>query len=393
MAKVELSDRFAATAKAGDFFDSRTPGLQLRATPKGVKTWFYVFTSPKTSKRSRLTIGRYPSTTLARARTIAIEHRGDVERGVDPRDVGGHADAGDMTVGHLIEEYCSKRLPALRTGKRIARDLQRDVLPVIGNVKLAGLHRRDAHRVLDLIIERGSPLSARRCLHEMLAAISWGVERGFLDLNPFQSVTAPPASKPRERSLSDEEIAVWWREVPNVYPEQVALALKLMLATGQRSGEIAGLRWSELDLPKRIWKLPPERTKNACAHEVPLSDVAIELIEEARPGAGDRVFPGLDAGVSRIVALERSRIGLPTWRSHDLRRTFCSKLAELGTSPLVIGHLVNHRTTTRAGQTLATYVTYSFAAEKKSAMQFWADRLKAIIAGDAAKVLPMRGKR
>ena len=85
MSRIELTDRFVSGAKVGDYFDSKTPGLNLRVTAKGLRSWFIVFTSPKDGKRARATIGRYPQTSLARARSKVLEARNYIEDGHDPR--------------------------------------------------------------------------------------------------------------------------------------------------------------------------------------------------------------------------------------------------------------------------------------------------------------------
>ena len=89
MPRVDLSDRFIATLKpkeiAADYFDSKARGLNLRVTPTGVKAWSVMFTSPRDGKRARFSLGTYPATPLAKARTLAIEARGHVEAGTDPR--------------------------------------------------------------------------------------------------------------------------------------------------------------------------------------------------------------------------------------------------------------------------------------------------------------------
>jgi Arm DNA-binding domain len=90
MPRVELTDRFVAGAKAGDFFDAKTAGLNLRVTPNGVKSWFAVFTTPKDGKRARVMLGRYPQTKLARARALALEPRSHVEKGQEPATYSRH---------------------------------------------------------------------------------------------------------------------------------------------------------------------------------------------------------------------------------------------------------------------------------------------------------------
>jgi integrase len=392
MPKIELTDRFVATIKTdriADYFDAKTTGLGLRVAPTGIKSWSVVFTSPKNGVRARLSLGRYPSTPLARARTLAIEARGQVDAGRDPRDEET-VDAG-MTVAMLIESYIKKHVPSLRSARLVERRLRVDVLPAIGAVKLADLHRRDAHRVLDPINERGSPIAARRVFDDLHAMFRWAVGRGDLDHDPFAGMKPPAASKPRERVLDDDEIKVAWQTFPTLFSADVTLALKLALTTGQRIGEVCGMTLSELDLTKRLWTIPAARSKNKHQHVVPLSDLALELIAEARShNDGDRIFETEAGLVARAFVDKRDRIPIAHFTAHDLRRTALTGMAKLGVDHLVIGHVANHRSTTRAGMTLAVYVQHSYAGEKASALDLWADRLSAIIAGDAATVLPLR---
>jgi integrase len=391
--KLELSDRLIAGLGSGDYFDAKTPGLQVRVADTGIKSWYVVFTAPS-GKRARVGLGRYPSTALARARALAIEARGQVERGIDPRGAVAAADA-NMTVAMLAETYIRKHAPALRGGRDLERRLRVDVLPAIGAIKLANLHRRDVHRFLDPINERGAPIAARRVFDDFRAMLRWAVARGDLDHDPLAGMKPPAASKPRERVLDDDEIKVVWQTIPTLFSVDVTLALKLALATGQRIGEVVGMSLSEIDFANRLWTIPAGRVKNKYQHSVPLSDLALELIAEARQYYidGDRIFrtePGL---VARAFVDKRDRIPIPHFTAHDLRRTAMTGMARLGVNHLVIGHVANHRSTTRAGVTLGVYVQFSFESEKREALDLWAERLTAIIEGDAAKVFPIRGGR
>lgn len=396
MPKLDLSDRFIATLKAKkkpvDYFDSKTTGLGLRISPTGLKAWSVMFTLPGTEKRARLSLGTYPATPLATARTKALEARSKVEAGEDPRiepmlHDGPAPEGAAVTVAMLAENYIERHGRQIKTGKDLARRLRVDVLPIIGNVRLADLHRRDVHRVLDAINDRGSPQAAAKAFGDMRAMLKWAVQRGDLDADPMAAMETPEASKPRERFLTEEEIAALWP----AFPAPVALALKLALVTGQRIGEVTGITLDEIDFAKALWNLPAERSKNGSAHTVPLSPMALDLIAQARRTAiGDRLFPGLNSmKVGQQLIRYRDRLPVSDWAAHDLRRTVCTHLAMLGVSPLVIGACVNHRGTTKSGVTMSTYVRYDYAKEKREALELWADRLRAIVAGDAARVIPM----
>ena len=397
MPKLELSDRFIATLKpldiAADFFDSKAKGLNLRVTPTGVKAWSVMFTSPKDGKRARLSLGTYPATPLARARTLAIEARGHVEFGVDPRDLGKPATAGPMTVAMLAESYLAKHASTLRSYKEVARKLHSDILPIIGDMPLADLHRRDVHRVLDPIKERGSPASARKVFTELRAMLNWAVARGLIDHNAAAAMQEDDAGKPRERFLNEEEIAALWPALSPSLKAPVAMALKLALVTGQRIGEVCGMTEAELDLPKALWTIPAERSKNGEEHKVPLSDFALQLIAEARSTAinGRLINRSPDAIAQALnYALAHDKLPVSDWTAHDLRRTVCTHLAKMQFAPLHIGAVVNHRQVTKSGVTLGVYVQYDYAKEKREALDAWAERLAAIVSGGViSEVIPL----
>jgi integrase len=391
MPKLDLNNRLISTMKAEgsaiDLFDAKTKGLNLRIAPSGVKTWFLVYTSPRDGKRARVALGHYPATPLARARAVAIETRGRVEAGEDPRN--SPKVSGAMTIADLCELYISKHCPTIKTGTELRRRLRADVIPVIGSIKLSDLHRRDLHRVLDA--KSGKRAAAGKAFGDLRAMIRWAVARGDLDTNPIEGAKRPGKSKPRERFLEPEEIAILWKAWPTALPASVALALKLALVTGQRIGEVAGITLDEIDFPKALWNLPAHRTKNGYAHTVPLSDTALDLIREARLAVPtSRLFRLNTQRVANLINQNRDRIPVKHWTAHDLRRTTCTHMAKMGISPLVIGAVVNHRTQTKAGVTLGVYVQYDYAKEKREALELWADRLQAVIGGTDAKVIPMK---
>jgi hypothetical protein len=243
MPRVELTDRFVSSAKAGDFFDAKTPGLNLRVTPNGLKSWFAMFTSPKDGKRARVTLGRYPQTPLARARRLALEARGCAEEGKDPRDLLGAQIASKSSVSGLIESYLAKHVrPALRSAQAIERRLTKNVIPIIGNVALTDLHKREINRVLDPVIERDAPIEAARCFEDMRAIFRWAVSRGDLDHSPMEGMRKPATSAPRDRVLTDDEVKKLWQVLPTALPRSTACQqlIKLCLLTAQRVGEVCG---------------------------------------------------------------------------------------------------------------------------------------------------------
>jgi integrase len=383
MPKIDLTDRTVAGAKAGDLFDAKTPGLNLRVTESGIRTWFLVYTAPN-GKRARVTLGRYPQTSLLRARTLAVEARQNLQEGRDPRNV--RPSAGAMTVASLVTDFLTKHVrPKLRSAKSVERRLLKNVVPMIGDVKIAELHRRDIISVTDAIVERGSPIEALKVFKDCRAMLRWAVTRGVLDNCPMDGMKPPAEEKARERTLSDSEIAAVWNSTALRNPHRAII--KLCLLTAQRVGEVAGMTMDELELKARTWTIPKARSKNKNSHVVPLTDAAMAIIKDA----GDRLFHG--AGNSSAIGkhIHRADFGIAHFTAHDLRRTAVSKMAELGVSPIVLASVINHRSVTKAGVTMGVYQQYEYGKEKREALELWADRLSAIVTGTDSKIIRLRG--
>jgi integrase len=160
-----------------------------------------------------------------------------------------------MTVADLIASYLALHARGLRSASEIERRLRFDVLPVIGGLELSKLHRHDIHRVLDRVTERGSPATARKLFADLRTIIRFAVGRGYLDHDVMTGMRAT-APKIRERFLSEDEIRQLWPSWPSVLGEEIALALKLALVTGQRIGEVVGMTTAELDLANAVWTIP-----------------------------------------------------------------------------------------------------------------------------------------
>ena len=277
-----------------------------------------------------------------------------------------------LTVAALVDSYLAKRvLPNLRSADAIKRRLRGDVVPIIGDARLADLHRRDINKVIDELVTRNVPAQANRSYADLRAMIRWAVKRGDLDRDPTQGMSMPSKVRSRDRILTDDEIRrLWHTEFATADTSPV---LKLALLTAQRIGEVAGMTRAELDIPVREWRLPGARTKNGRPHTVPLSDAALGIIIEA---SSDRhnIF---DA--RRLDRALRRCLPGAGFTPHDLRRTALTGMARLGIEPIVLGHIANHLTTTKAGVTLGVYVQHAYEAEKRRALDLWAERLEAIV--------------
>lgn len=415
MPRVALTDRFCSSAKAlgvqTDFFDETVPGLALRVTAQGYRSWSYLFTSPRDGKRARATIGTYPATSLAAARGKALEAKSHVDDGRDPRLVlAGQATAG-MTVAALVDAYLSDpEKAALRSKAEIERRLRKNVVPFIGEIKLAELRRRDVRNVTDAILRRKRKVEATRVFEDVRAMVRWSVENEYLDANPLDGMGKPAEATSSNRVLSDGEIRTLWAGLGAALArsEQCQRIIQLCLVTAQRVGEVAGITSAELDFVAREWRLPGARTKNGHAHVVPLSDLAIAIIKEqmAENDGSAHLFPCGGSSLSPVavartilraneITVEQplSRFGIPPWSAHDLRRTALTGMARLRVPPIVLGHVANHRTTTRAGVTLAVYSQYTYDEEKRAALDEWAAHLLSVIPGAVVRLDARRRRR
>jgi integrase len=416
MPKVELTDRFCQSIKAvdgaqTDYFDAITTGLCLRASPAGTKAFYLHYTKPTDGKRARMKLGRYPEMKLGKAREKARQARGEIGEGSDPV-ADRKALEASQNVSDLVENYIARHAMTKRSGGAIARRLRKNVKDVVGAVKLADLHRRDITRCIDAVKDRGASVEANRVFEDIRAMVRWARGRGDLDENLVEGMRRPTETTERDRVLTADEIRVMWKALPDAdMRESTRRILRLLLITAQRESEVAGMMKDELDLQKRIWTIPGARTKNKQEHVVPLSDFAVSIIEEQIEAAsalamrkGRRapafVFPGPGGraavtGASVPKALKRIEkegkrgstiLGVAPWTPHDLRRTAATGMEELGISPFIVGHIINHRSTTKSTVTSRIYARYTYDKEKRDALELWAERLRGIINGEAKVV-------
>jgi hypothetical protein len=269
MPRVSLTDRFVASARTigddpqTDFFDAVTTGLVLRVSDTA-KSWNFSFSLPD-RKRARMTLGTYPAMPLSVARTKAIEARGHVEDGTDPRSiVQQQHSASQLTVAEIFARYVSDPDKAqLRSLHEIRRRFTRDILPIIGHIRLSDLTRRDVKDCTDKIMRRGSRTQAWHTHKNIRAALNWAVANDFIPHNPIAQVEAPGGFNVCERTLSDDEIYKLWHGLPTALARSINCQriLRLCLVTGQRVGEVSGLVRSELDLKRKLWTLPARASR------------------------------------------------------------------------------------------------------------------------------------
>lgn len=376
-------------------------GLYFVVQPSGAKSWAFRYRVG--GKSRKLTIGSFPAIDVSEARKQASAASDEVKRGGDPAFARKQAATSSDTFGSVAIRFIEKYArPKNRSWDQTARLLglaEKDgeltktgggVIAKWGNRKLGDIKQADVIRLLDSIVDDGSPISANRTLAAVRKLFNWAEGRYGLATNPCDRVEMPGAENARDRILTDEELkAVWLAAVK--MGGAFGNAVKLLILTGQRRNEVAGIEWRELDLPNKVWKLPRGRVKNDNGHEVPLSAPALAVIADVtKVDRQELLFTTTGttpiSGFSKAKADIDEESGVEDWTLHDLRRTMASGMARLGISLPVIEKILNHSSGSFRG-VAGVYQRHSFADEKRHALDAWAAHVTRVVEGQADNVV------
>jgi integrase len=380
-----------------DYFDSAYPGLALRITAKGVKSWTYF--GRVHGKIKRATLGRYPDLSLAKARRKAGETADAMRQGIDPAAAkrAQRAAVRDNFEG-VLTEWLKRDQAENRSHAEVKRLIERETLPAWRGRLMSTITRRDVLDCIDAVVDRGSPIMARRLHAHLHRLFRWSVGRGIITANPMEGMEKPGSETQRDRVLSDAELASVWRAAEKVgWP--FGPVVRLLILTGARRQEIGGLRWEEIFGDKI--ELSGSRTKVGEAHTIPLSTVALDVIATL-PRIGNSAYLFTTTGKTPVSGWTRSKElldkaiiefndgrALSDWRLHDLRRTVATGLQRLGVGLQVTEAVLGHVGGSRAG-IVGVYQRHEYAEEKKAALEAWGRFVQDMLTGVPAKVMPMR---
>jgi len=418
----KLTARFVETIKGNgvervDYRDAICRGLELRITPSGRKSWTLIYRTEKGrgARRRRMALGDFPAVDLDKARTIARVHLGMVAGGADPAaDLQRASDR--LTVRDMGDDYLEKHAKRNKRSWRYDKSiLEADVYPVIGKLRPRDVERVHIQKIVDRVLDRGAAIQANRTFEIVRGLFRWGLG-AYVDQSPCYGLRKPTRERPRERVLTRDELRTVWQRIERGtlsdtgdavrMGEALQITVKLLLALGQRSGEVSQARREELDLKAGIWVIPGERSKNGRAHRLPLPDCAITLFQRAIEIGDEQfaerkkrddgakptpwLFPspfgrnGREWGTEPIgnTAINHALVrvlqysGAEDVTPHDFRRTVATYMAELGIPEIHISAVMNH---VRAGVTAKHYARYTYEAEKKAALEKWTAELRSII--------------
>ena len=296
------------------------------------------------------------------------------------------------TVETLISEWTKHHLASRSESyrKRVPDELRRALKKWLV-APAATFARADAVKVLDAVKSGSGPVAANRLRAEARACWTWATKRGALEINPWSATPRPLAKEvARARVLTDFELRTLYEAAGSLTAPQDVL-VRILILTGQRRGEVAGMRWSELDIDTGTWSLPGERTKNGQPHVVPLTAEVVTLLRTVKrhKGAvcvfgatGKTPFSGfgklkaaLDKKLAEAVAEAAEAAGTPkpktqAWTVHDLRRSLATGLQRLGVRLEVTEAVLNHVSGSRSG-IVGVYQRHGWEREKAAALAAW----------------------
>jgi len=418
---MRLTERKIGTLTVGGarkdrlVFDDTQRGLAVRVTASRSRSYLCQYTL--NGQKWRVPLGSCSALSLSKAREAAAAIMGDVAKGKNPAAERNEAAAaewakrarGRLTLSVLIQDwarlhlahrrpgYAAEAIRALRHGfakhlDRPAEDLDRTT--VVRVLDSLGRPHNDRGKGAGSP-RRGAGIAGRTAAYGR-ACFAWAIKRGTVRNNPFAELPFAMVVTKRDRVLGDKEAAAIWRAAGEA-ADPFGTIVRLLMLTGQRRDEVAGMRWAEISEDWMTWTIPGTRTKNGVPHLVPLSQPARELLQGRLSGgpedaqrAHDRhaklvlVLPGERgtpfSGWSKAKSQLDSASGVSGWWLHDIRRTLATGLQRLGVRLEVTEAVLNHLSGSRSG-VVGIYQRHEWAEEKRSALDAWAAHLLAAVEG------------
>ncbi|OHB54679.1 MAG: hypothetical protein A2Y12_19155 [Planctomycetes bacterium GWF2_42_9] len=416
-------------------------GYGVRVLPSGLRIFIFVYTIA--GKRRQMNLGDYPDVTLAKARERLIDVRQALKDGKDPQEIGfewhknperekreavkaEEEDRCNPTVKKLAEDYMNRHAKVNKresSWKEDERLLNVNVLPFWGDRKAKDIRRRDVKLLLETYQDR--PALCNNVLKVTRKMFNFAVDDEIIDMTPFANIKAPVQITSRERTLSEDEIkALWTSELPKAsMSAETKRILKLILVTGQRPGEVAGIHAKEVD--GLWWTIPAERAKNKTTHRVYLTKTALELLGESEgyffpsPKNGQTEKDGVTIinthiddnavayairrnlkdykprraikgeSISMVKVAEDKKMEMEHFTPHDLRRTAATMLAQLSFSDETIDAVLGHKKT----GVVKIYNRHKYDLEKQKALEAWERKLNSIITVKESNVISIDSRK
>ncbi|MDF1527401.1 MAG: tyrosine-type recombinase/integrase [bacterium] len=370
-------------------------GLAIRVSPTGTKTWVSIYRFG--GRLRRMTHGDFPVIGIEDAHKAHAAVREAVKQNRDPGLEKANIKQAVLlapTFKDLAGEFFKKenRLRE-RTKAEYQRILEKDVFPAWERLKAEKITRRHITLLLDKVAARGG-IQANRTLAVIRRLFNWAIGEGIFQANPASHVKAPAQENRRDRVLTPTEVARFWEVLEETsMSDPMRRALKLILVTAQRPGEVVNLHWNEVD---GDWlTIPAERSKNRIAHRVYLTPLAKELLGDEGNGF---VFSRMEKRPFYVDALSKAvrrnrdifeAVGIAPFTPHDLRRSAGTMISAGGASREILKAILNHvdRDVT------AIYDRHGYDNEKKRTLSKLSRQIENLVSGkgESGEVVKLRG--
>ncbi len=385
-AKHRLSSAKVKSAPPGKYLDGH--GLWLLKRHDGGAQWILRLTI--NGRRREMGLGSLEDVSLSQARILARNARGELAEGKDPiKERAARkraASRSDTSLRKMAEEAFEARKAELKgdgVAGRWFSPLEKHVLPRLGKMPVEEIDAREIKDTLSPIWHEKAD-AARKAVNRLGIVLKYAAALG-LDVD-LQATQKAKALLGKTRHVPRNIPALSWQQVPEFYasldePSITQLALRFLILTAARSGEVRFLNDDELD--GTVWVIPGERMKGGVEHRIPLSDEALKVIELARPfERGGYIFPSVRKGVLSDAAMSRymDRRGLEA-RPHGFRSSFRTWCAEATSVPREVAETALAHST--GGAVERSYRRTDYLEQREILMQRWADH----VTGGTGKVV------
>lgn len=392
-------------------WDDKIAGFGVKVTPKGRKVYLYQYRiGGRGAKVRRYTIGPHGAWTADKARDEAQRLSMLAMQGIDPQGekVERHRRAVELAfdayvANRFVDECLKVKWPA--SWQDAERTLNRFAVPVLKSKPLDEITRQDVRAVLAPLGKM--PATEKKVFAIMRRLFRWAVNVGDLEASPIAGMEGPEGAVARDRVLEDNELALVWKASEKIGAPFGPL-VRLLILTGARREEVAGLAWSELRQDELLWKLPADRAKNGRANDIPLSKLAMAEIAAMSKGTkwprrgllftttGKTSVSGFSRAKKRLdaeIAKLNDKEALEPWTLHDLRRTLATGMQRLGVRFEVTEAILNHVSGSKAG-VAGVYQRHDWAPEKRKALDAWARHIAGLLVeNDKSNVVALADKR
>jgi integrase len=372
-------------------FDDSLPGFGYRLRRSGdkvLRSWVAQY--KRAGQTRRVLLGSADLLTAEKARAAAKTVLAEVALGQDPQAERIERRTKDrLTLRAVVADFLADKQEAVRprTMGELTRYLTGPHFKPLHGVPVDTISRKDIASRLMVIKRESGNTTAIRARTALSSMFIWAMRQGLVESNPTINAGDLPTSKPRERVLTDQELVKIWNACDR--PFGYDKIVRLLTLLGCRRQELGSMTWDEIE--DGVWTIPAERTKNGRAHALPLMPMARDIIASVPRLVGRQQLFGTRGtgfgGWSRCKEDLDARSGVRDWRLHDLRRTFSTRLHDLGVVPHVVEQILNHQS--HRGQVGGRYNKSPYERDVRNALALWSDHVRSLVAGGERKILSL----